>query len=379
MRRRAIFVAALLAAAGCTGVAIGAGGAGGKPKRAGHVRVATTGSYSELIEKLPITRSPDAEPRVAMSLGPSRLPRLRRGDRLELSAEVQVTLNCNEREPRCLGDPYHYNPSLGVRLVMGDSRRDRSGRQLARRRIVCHQTRPREHHCVVTITSASLRVRKLNRLPCPAERCFVNLVLDASNPRAQAGDIIVVGGVKPSGAIPQDRGRINSVLFRPGNARYPRPRHSRARVRNSIPLDLKRHVVYSQELRRLQAGDQLAVEATALTKEAGLPYSVRTSAQLILADGRTEVKPGPLARRVGGKGEISEANGFNCTRDRATCTTRKAGVLRVRRSPRKKGRIRPLYVNLVMVAGAKRVHPGGGDRYEVLRRGGLSVVRYKRR
>ena len=378
MTRLASILAATFLVAACAAVALGAGkGGDGKGKR-GEVRVATSGSYSELIERLPITRQPGGEPRVAMSLGPGKLPRLRRGDRLELSAEVQVTLECNEHEPRCLGDPYHYNPKLGVRLIAGDSRRDRSGKQLARKRIVCHQQRPREHHCVVTITGADLRVRKLNRLPCPAKRCFFNLVLDASNPRARAGDVIIVGGVKPSGAIPQDRGRINSILFRPGGARYPRPRRSRARRLTAIPLDLNRHVVYSQKLRRLARGDQLAATAEIFTKEAGLPYSVRTSAQLILAERPDAVKPGPLARRTGGQGELTEANGFNCTRDREVCVTRKAGVLRVRRSARTKGRFRPLFVNVVMVTGAKRVKPGSGDRYEVLRRGGLSVTRYDR-
>ncbi len=375
MKRWTIILAALLAAA-CTTAAVGAGGGGGKGKPKGEVRVATTGSYSELIERVPITRRAGAEPRVAMSLGPGKLPRLRRGDRLELSAEVQVTLECNEPEPRCLGDPYHYNPKLGVRLIAADSRRDRRGRQLGRKQVVCHQQRPREHHCVVTLTGAALRVRKLSKLPCPAKRCFFNLVLDASNPRARAGDVIVVGGVKPSGAIPQDRGRINSILFRPGDARYPRPRRSRARRLNAIPLDLKRHVVYSQKLRRLERGDQLAATADVFTKEAGLPFSVRTSTQLILAERRDAVKPGPLARRTGGQGELTEANGFNCTRDREVCVTRKAGVLRVRRSARLGGRFRPLFVNVVMVAGAKRVKPGGGDRYEVLRRGGLAVTRY---
>ena len=374
MARWAAILTAVLLAAACATAALG----GGKGKAKGEVRVATTGSYSELIERLPISRRPGAEPRVAMSLGPGKLPRLRRRDRIELSAEVQVTLECNEPEPRCLGDPYDYDPNLNVRLIAADSRRDRRGKQLAATQTVCRQRRPREHHCVVTITGADLRVRELSRLPCPAKSCFFNLVLDANNPRARSGDVIVVGGVKPSGAIPQDRGRINSVLFRPGGARYPRPTRSRARRINAIPLDLKRHVVYSQELRRLERGDQLAATAEVFTKEAGLPFSVRTSTQLILAERPNAVKPGPLARRIGGQGELTEANGFNCTRDKDVCVTRKAGVLRVRRSAKAKGRFRPLFVNVVMVSGAKRVKPGGGDRYEVLRKGGLAVTRYKR-
>ena len=82
-----------------------------------------------------------------------------------------------------------------------------------------------------------------------------------------------------------------------------------------MPLDLKRHVVYSQKLRRLERGDQLAATAEVFTKEAGLPYSVRTSTQLILAERPDAVKPGPLARRTRRAGRATEANGFNCTRD----------------------------------------------------------------
>jgi len=353
---------------------------GEERKPRGEVRVASTGGSSELIERLPITPRAGAEPRVAMSLGPRRLPRLRRGDRLELSAEVQVTLNCNEREPRCIGRPYRYDPRLRARLMLGDSRSARNGVLVGKpQRDVCRQRRPREHHCVITMSRASVRIGELRDLPCPRNRCFANLVLDASNPRADSDDILIVGGVKPSGAIPQDRGRVNSVLFRPGSARYPRPQRTRKRRRAALPLDLKRHVVYSERLQRVRAGDSIVARASVFTEERGLPYSVRTSSQLILATSPDEVRPGPLARRAGGKGELGEANGFNCTRNRDVCVTRKVGALRVRRSSRSRGRLRPLYVNVVMIAGAKRVKPGGGDDYPVLKRGGLSVTRYSGR
>ncbi|MBA2523285.1 MAG: hypothetical protein H0V25_08125 [Solirubrobacterales bacterium] len=41
------------------------------------------------------------------------------------------------------------------------------------------------------------------------------------------------------------------------------------------------------------------MEAEAFTSRADLPYSTRTSAQLILASSRRQTRPDPLARRVG--------------------------------------------------------------------------------
>lgn len=354
------------------GAAAAAKPGGGKARAV--ARVATSGNYSERIEKLPITRRAGAEQRVVMSLGPKRLPRLRRGDRLKVSSEVQVTLNCNEPMKRCIGPPYHYDPEVAVRLVLARSAGAKRGKRLsATKRAVCRQQHPREHHCVLVFTDAGLRVNKPGRLPCPPDRCFVNLVISASNPRAGKRDVLIVGGNKPDGSIPQDRGRINAVLLHPGNGDYPAPRRSSSRVTPELPLDLERHVVYSQKLRNLEAGQQLAVEAEAVTDRSGLPYSVRTSSELILAERRTATEPGSLARRLGGDGEISEANGFNCTADRETCTTRKVGVLRIARSSP-----RPVFVNLVMVVGPKRLEADPGDRYEVRRGGGLAVTRYRK-
>jgi hypothetical protein len=369
---------ALIVAAAAALLVVALGAAGKPGKRHGTVRVATSGSYSERIEKLPITRHRGAARRVVMSLTPSELPRLRRGDRLRLSSEVQFTLNCPERMKRCIGPPYRYDPEIDVRLVLARSAGSRRGLAVsAAKRETCQQHRPREHHCVVTITAGGLRVGDPRRLPCRPGHCFVNLVADAHSPHAGGRDVLIVGGNKPDGSIPQDRGRINAILFHPAKARYPRPRLTRDRVEPELPLDLKRQVVYSQRLRGLRRGDQLAAEAKVVTKRAGLPYSVRTSSQLILAEGRHDVRPGPLARRAGGGGELGEANGFNCTRDRETCTTRKVGVLRMGRDAEVRGHPRPLFVNVVMVVGPKRFEADPGDRYEVLRRGGLRVTRYR--
>ncbi len=371
--RPAALIALLLA---LSGAAIAAAAPEGRDD-SGTVRVATSGSYSERIEKLPITKRPGAETRVVMSLGPGKLPRLRRGDELKLTSEVQVTLNCTKRVKRCIGPPYGYNPDLRVRLLLTRSASSRKGLQIGpTKRAECGQKQPREHHCVVVTTNAGLRIDDPGELPCPADRCFVNLVMDASSPKARRDDVLLVGGNKPDGSIPQDRGRINAVVLHPADGDYPKPRRTTKREMAELPLDLKRHVVYSQKLRGVEAGEQLAVGAEVVTDRAHLPYSVRTSAQLILAGSPTETEPGPFARRLGGRGEIGESNGFNCTADRDTCTTRKVGVLRFSRSARENGRPQPVYVNLVMIVGPKQLEAEPGDRYEVRRSGWLDVTRY---
>ena len=383
-RASAIFAALAILATASAGAAGGGGkGDGGKGGNGNHhakrsvVRVATSGGYSERIKKLPITKRAGDKTRVVMSLSPKKLPRLRRGDRLKLTSEVQATLNCPEKIPRCVGPPYRYDPEVGTKLILARSANSKRGLNLGRtKRTDCQQHRPREHHCVFVMTKAGVRVKNPKRLPCPPDRCFVNLVMDASNRAAGKGDVLLIGGNKPSGAIPQDRGRINAVLLHPANGKHPKPRRTKSRVTPELPLDLKRHVVFSQKLRNVKAGQQIAVDAEAVTKRAGLPYSVRTSSQLIIAGSRTEAEPGPFARRLGGKGEIGEANGFNCTRDRGFCTTRKVGVLRFARSSKLKGKFRPVYVNLIMIVGPKRFEAQSGDRYDVLRRGGLRVTRY---
>lgn len=381
MQRRLI-APALVGCAGAVLAAAGVAGAGSPQwspdhESGGVVRVATSGNYSERIEKLPITALAGDEKRVVMSLGPKGLPQLRSGDRLKLTSEVQFTLNCTSQIPRCIGPPYKYDPEIGLRLLLTSSADATTGLELAPpRQVLCRQRRPREHHCVITMTDAGVRIEDPDDLPCPLDGCFVNLVVDAHNPQAGGKDVLIVGGNKPDGSIPQDRGRINAIVFHPAGADYPPPRRTRRRVRTELPLDLKRRVVYSQRLRGLEVGDQLAVEAQAVTKRAGLPYSVRTSSQLILGSSRDEVRPGPFTRRLGGGGEIGESNGFNCTRDKETCTSRKVGVLRISHSARLHGRFRPVFVNLVLIVGPKRFEAKPGDRYEVLRRGGLSVTRY---
>ncbi|HXV53933.1 MAG TPA: hypothetical protein VD765_11965 [Solirubrobacterales bacterium] len=374
---RAIAVVALLIA---TGLAADAAAGGGE--RA-EVRVASTGNDSERRRTLPITRAPGARPQVVMSMGPGVLPDLARGDRLRLSAELQTTNNCNFRSPRCVGRVYHYAPRIRAQLLLAPGPGTTAGGRalhVARPvRETCTQKRPDyEHHCVLTFAGAGLTIRDPGRLPCRLDRCRVNLVADAHSPRARAGDLLMIGGQRPNGTIPQDRGRINAVRLRATTAGDFETVEVREPRRRRLRPDLRRRVVYSQRLDRLEAGEQLEVSATLRTGVSQLRYAVRTSVRMILADSPRATRQGDFVKgRTAFRGEISENNGSNCTQDDGTCVYRKVGVEELRRAAvDRRGRAVPLFVNLVAVVGPKVRRAQAGDRVIVRRRGGIEVRRY---
>ncbi len=202
----------------------------------------------------------------------------------------------------------------------------------------CTQKRPDyEHHCVLVFTAAGFRVGDPGRLPCPLEACYINLVASADNPRARRGDLVTVGGLRPDGSIPQDRGRINVIRYRGATAgdfavsSIVQPRKRR------LPPDLRRRVAFSKRLVGLRDGEQLAVDAALRTDVSHLRYAVRTSARLILADS-PRATPRP--------------SGFG-----NACTTVKAGrhADLARRHRRDHGRPATLYLNVV--ASAKPLLP----------------------
>lgn len=346
-----------------------------------HVRVATTGNGSERVKTLPITRRTGTEPRVVMSMGPHRLPDLDAGDRLRVTAEFQVTGNCRSRGPRCVGRPYHYAPDVRARLVIARHANTTGGPGAlvisARKHEACSQQRPDyEHHCVLVFTRGGTTIDS-SRLPCALDRCYVNLVADAHHARAEHGDLLMVGGLKPNGSIPQDRGRINVVRYRhagPSDARASSTEHRRKR---RLRPDFRRRVVLSERLRGLEAGEQLAASAAMTTDVSHLRYAVRTSARLILTDSPGATRQTDFAKRlVSGRGEIAENNGSNCTQAEGRCTYRKVGVAEMRRDAiNRRGRAVPLYLNLVTVLGPKVRRAHARDRV-ILRRGEIEILRF---
>jgi hypothetical protein len=373
-------------AAATSALAAGLAGASAEATEGGErdprVRVTTTGNQSERVKAIPITRVRGAEKRVVMSLGPRRLPDLIRGDRVRITAELGVTTECYTPQPRCLRSPYRYAPRVRAQLVLAPSPKAKGKRRTMpiakRRHETCTQRRPQyEHHCNLVFRRAGFHARAPRRLPCALHRCHVNLVADVHHPRASSNHVLVIGSVRPSGKVQQDRGRINAVRYRdtvPSDFRRLGTRKLRFRA---APPDLRRRVMISKRLRGLRGGEQLAVSAGFREDISSLPYAVRTSVYVILAESPRKARPGDFVKSHALRfGEISENNGQNCTKPPGTCTYRKVGVLEMRRdavTPR--GRRKPLYVNLVAVLGPKVRKARPHDRVR-LRKGSIRVERF---
>lgn len=366
-------VALGLTAAPVPGVSAAAGSGGGAD--GGALRAAWTGRQAELRETIPVARRKLAEPRSVLAL---RLPRLRPGDRVRFNAEVTATTTCVEAIARCIGRPYRFDPRIGARVVL--ARRARAARRgtlalTGRAALACEQTRPnRNHHCPLVLEGV-FDVPDRRALPCPPERCRLNVLLDSHHRRARGGEVVVVGADRPDGSVDGGKARLAAAVTRggAGSASYT----TRERRARSLPAHGRPRVVLSRRLAGLERGDVLLVRARQRTRIRGLPYFV--AAKVVLAGRPGATKPGRSVRRlVSRAGTATETNGFNCTDGpsafRSPCLTRKAGLARVKRAPR----ARPLYANLVLRSFPKRAQARGGyPPARVLRRGRLEVTRLR--
>jgi hypothetical protein len=357
----------------------------------GTLRVATTGNKSELVKTMPIGRNADDHRQVVMSLQPGNLGGLRDGDRIDATAEVEVSV-CLKPNPRhgsnraCIGRTYGYNPKVRAELVLG-SGGDASGGGstvfLGSDQGTCTQRQPnRNHHCVLVIDDGGTTVKE-DALPCNDETCHVNLVLSAWDRQARGGHKLVVGADSDGKRVNGDKGRINVVRFRPESQDRVNPVVTEARVRPRLAIasdngSPKEKALYSVKLEGLRAGEQLVVDAKAVAKIGHHPYSVFMTNSLVLSERRDSASREGWPERVGDlNGQIAEANGFNCTQGDSghenPCVVRKVGVLEITRdSPR------TLFVNLA--AGIKAQLFGdrwrSGDKAKIAKSGYLRVYRY---
>ena len=353
------------------------------------VRAVTTGNHSELVKTIAITRRRRARPRVAMSLDPRTLGSLARGEQLRLNGEVQVTLTCYRSGlPRCIGHSYSYSPKVETRLVLAAGQAASSGPAVIPLStwggLTCSARRPdRNHHCVLVYPRITANIGRAAELPCPLDRCHVNMVVAAHDRHAGPRDRLIIGTDRPDGTVEQDKGRLNAIEIPPGA--QPRVKRYRATRRRSRTLPVKedggRRVVYSVRVPGLRRGDALAVEAKQVTVISALPYAAYVSDEIVLARSPRAVEPARPSV-ASERGYATEANGFNCTQGpsqfQTPCTSSKAGAIAIRRdSVGPRAGPRALYVNLVSRSKPKHVSAAPGDVARVGRRGFLSVVRYR--
>ena len=187
-------VSAIAAIAAIAGVApVLAAQSDERQLRAGEasLRTGTTGNDSELLKTIPIGKRLSSKERVVMSLQPGQLGDLADGDRLDATAEVEVSVCLKPNELHgsdrpCIGRTYGYDPVVNAK----PGARQRTGRDQRR------QARQQQAHvhAVTAEPKPPLRARDRRRrgrhrrcgqLPCNEDTCHVNLVLSAAHPSAK--------------------------------------------------------------------------------------------------------------------------------------------------------------------------------------------------
>jgi hypothetical protein len=362
------------------------------------VRFGTTGNHSELVDSVPITKSPKQAQAVAMSIGPGDLPTFDAGDELRVNGEIQPSTTCVERGSNCLGKRYRINPFIRARLVLADGADPAATSiELAPAEFVhCTQRRPnRNHHCPLVFRDAKLEITNLDDLPCAPNACYVNLLISADHRKAKPNNRIVLGGDRPNGVVQQDKGRISAITVRNGAAPPTTASDTTIRPRHGLPLHprkggSRKRVIHSIEVPELGAGDILQGTATyraaqpkgkkgsgGRRRRGRHAYNAFIGSDLILADSPTSTAPTKLARTAGLQGELAEGNGFNCTQRRSgftrPCFIEKAGAIKVHNQ--QEGEVR-VYLNLVGRSKPLLKHARRKDKMKLRLVGGLRAVRW---
>jgi hypothetical protein len=349
------------------------------------VQAASTTDGSELIKTIPITTSAGADREVAYSITPKHLPALAPDDTLHTSAELQVSTTCVTVDPRCIGHRYSYSPVFSGQIVLSTSRKGVDGLPLTQRfEMGCGQKRPnRNHHCVLTLPSNVLQITSQDQLPCAPGACYLNLVVDAYNPQAQSGDVLVVGNDQPDGSVKGGRGRLNAIVTSPAAEAGALSFSSTTRVSKTIPLGAERSgfqtVAYSVRVDGLMPGDVISADARQITGISSLSLPAFVGDQIILAASPTAVNPKRSFSTA--NGQLDPANGSNCTLGpspfQTPCSSYKAGQVTITQQPLdNQGLPKPLYVNLLTRSFLKTAQGKRGQTVRIRNGGYLNVVRY---
>jgi hypothetical protein len=389
MRRIGTLTLALVAAAAASGISAAPAQGPGDP-----VRVAYVDHDAELERTIPISKRKNQKPRVVMSIDPQTLGNLQDNDRLEGTAEVEVSVclkpapHTHDPSGRCIGKTYGYNPRVQAKIVLAQDKSDAGGGQTKAFQnpdsLSCYQRQPnRNHHCVLVIEDGLLEINKAQNLPCQPATCRANLVMTAYHRDAKRGDKLVIGSDTSSGGINQDKGRLDVARFRPGDTKHVKPKSTGKRRRTQLPIapenkDVIEKVIYSVPLDDLSEGEQLVVDGQVAAKIGQHPYNTFMATKVILATGPNSVKKEHLPGMVTDHSpELGKLNGFNCTQGRSAhpdpCTARKVGSVRIDQSTNQ-----TLFLNLVTGMNAQLFgeRHRNGDDAKILDRGFLKVYRY---
>lgn len=350
------------------------------PARPAKVRVGSTGNEPELIETVPITKQRGRQQRVVMSFGPktktdSPLPDIEAGDKLLVFAELEVTTDAEDsKHPGLIGNAYSYAPKVDAALLLAadEDQAEEGPKALALARPWREEVSHRRHHGVVVFPKGELEIPDAG-LPWRGP-AHVNLVIGASHPKADRGDLLLIGENEKTPVVVQDKAGIRVVRLRPGRQPdHPAVRDSGCRV-SGIPVRKRETLVFSHRLDDLGKGEQLLVKARLTTDASALGYAARISTRLFLADSDRQLEPGggDAAKAASWKGHLSKRTGFNCLPEEGARTTLKFGVLRILRNAR-----RPLFLNMVAVSADPFGGAGPRDELAVIgSRSFLELTRY---
>ena len=211
--------------------------------RAAPVKIRTSSTLDdgvELVDRIPIGTSRDQMPVVAMSIGASAdpdcsVPDLRGGDRLEVFAELEVTVDLKPAEleansklgGKAAGEPYDFAPATTAQLLLAPTPDATSvgKRALAVGKASRIKVDHKQHHAVFVFdgtTDGAFVDIPAKGLPW-SSRSYVNLVLSASHRNAKPGQVVLVGQNNFNGVPKTKMATIALLRRRPASQTDPAP------------------------------------------------------------------------------------------------------------------------------------------------------------